>query len=61
MTEMVESKGEKVNWAERACRAAQLVDHDADMIGDADYADGYVDGVVAGARWQREQLRSGRL
>lgn len=47
-----------MNWDEKVCHAAQFVDHDPDMVGDAEYADGYVDGAVTGAKWQRGQLRA---
>lgn len=47
-----------MNWDDKVCHAAQFVDHDPDMIGDAEYADGYVDGAVTGAKWQRDQLRT---
>ena len=47
-----------MNWNEKVCHAAQLVEHDPDVIGDAEYADGYVDGAVTGAHWMRDQLRT---
>lgn len=49
-----------MNWDEKILHAAQFVDHDPDAIGDAEYADGYVDGVIAGAKWQRDQLKTSR-
>ena len=47
-----------MNWDERVAQKAQDAVHDPEIIQDLEYEDGFVDGAIQGAKWQRDQLRT---
>lgn len=48
-----------MNWDEAVAASFEDHYHDADVISDLDYADGFSHGVLRGAQWQRNKLRAG--